>query len=182
MHPDKPRTHQMKFLNFSFFAGGDNLVSLDPDLLTHLNPDQFESGPEIVLMIRIRIRIHMTEAWILGSGSTPKCHRSATLYETLNRNVGPTLRHTPQENMKILRKQQANPANSMLYVLPCLSWHKTGNDTEALSWSTDRRVDWTSCQRIPNLQFSNHQKSISRTIINFFLLDLITSFQLRNVN
>jgi hypothetical protein len=28
---------------------------------------------------RIRIRIHLSEAWIPGSGSTPKCHGSATL-------------------------------------------------------------------------------------------------------
>ncbi len=28
---------------------------------------------------RIRIRIHWSEAWIRGSGSTPKCHGSATL-------------------------------------------------------------------------------------------------------
>ncbi len=29
--------------------------------------------------IRIRIRIHLSEACIRGSGSTPKCHGSATL-------------------------------------------------------------------------------------------------------
>ncbi len=29
--------------------------------------------------IRIRIRIHQLEAWIRGSGSTPKCHGSGTL-------------------------------------------------------------------------------------------------------
>jgi hypothetical protein len=29
--------------------------------------------------ICIRIRIHQLEAWIRGSGSTPKCHGSATL-------------------------------------------------------------------------------------------------------
>jgi hypothetical protein len=29
--------------------------------------------------IRIRFRIHWSEAWIPGSGSTPKCHGSATL-------------------------------------------------------------------------------------------------------
>ncbi len=37
--------------------------------------------------IRIRIRIHYSEAWIrgsrYGSGSTPKCHGSATLFLTL---------------------------------------------------------------------------------------------------
>ncbi len=32
---------------------------------------------------RIRSRIHLSEAWILGSGSTPKCHGSATLNYTL---------------------------------------------------------------------------------------------------
>jgi hypothetical protein len=32
--------------------------------------------------IRIRIRIHYLEAWIPGSGSTPKCHGSATLHIT----------------------------------------------------------------------------------------------------
>jgi hypothetical protein len=30
-----------------------------------------------------RIRIHSSEAWIRGSGSTPKCHGSATLFLTL---------------------------------------------------------------------------------------------------
>jgi hypothetical protein len=30
---------------------------------------------------RTRIRIHYSEAWISGSGSTPKCHGSATLAE-----------------------------------------------------------------------------------------------------
>jgi F-box/leucine-rich repeat protein 10/11 len=29
--------------------------------------------------IRIRIRIHWSEVWIRGSGSTPKCHGSGTL-------------------------------------------------------------------------------------------------------
>jgi len=32
---------------------------------------------------RIRIRIHMSEAWIRGSGSTPKCHGSGTLLDTV---------------------------------------------------------------------------------------------------
>ena len=32
------------------------------------------------IRIRIRIRIHESEAWIQGSGSTPKCHGSATLF------------------------------------------------------------------------------------------------------
>jgi hypothetical protein len=32
--------------------------------------------------IRIRIRIHYLEAWIPGSGSTLKCHGSATLHIT----------------------------------------------------------------------------------------------------
>ncbi len=32
---------------------------------------------------RIRIRIHYSEAWIRGPGSTPKCHGSATLPATL---------------------------------------------------------------------------------------------------
>jgi hypothetical protein len=31
------------------------------------------------ILIRIRIWIHQSEAWIRGSGSTPKCHGSATL-------------------------------------------------------------------------------------------------------
>ena len=31
----------------------------------------------------IRIQIHWTEAWIRGSGSTPKCHGSATLVQIL---------------------------------------------------------------------------------------------------
>jgi hypothetical protein len=31
------------------------------------------------IRIRIRIRIHYSESWICGSGSTPKCHGSATL-------------------------------------------------------------------------------------------------------
>ena len=30
-----------------------------------------------------RIRIHLSEAWIRGSGSTPKCHGSATLLNTV---------------------------------------------------------------------------------------------------
>jgi hypothetical protein len=30
-----------------------------------------------------RIRIHLSEAWIRGSGSTPKCHGSATLLKPL---------------------------------------------------------------------------------------------------
>jgi hypothetical protein len=47
-------------------------------------------------------------------------HQFESGSETIS-NVGPTLRHTSQENMKILQKQQANPANSMLYVLSCLS-------------------------------------------------------------
>ncbi len=34
------------------------------------------------IRIRIRIRIHLSEVWIRGSGSTPKCHGSATLAET----------------------------------------------------------------------------------------------------
>jgi hypothetical protein len=32
---------------------------------------------------RIRIRIHLSEAWIRGSGSTPKCHGSAKLQKIL---------------------------------------------------------------------------------------------------
>jgi hypothetical protein len=35
--------------------------------------------------IRIRIRIHLSEAWIRGSGSTPKCHGSATLTGTVHK-------------------------------------------------------------------------------------------------
>jgi hypothetical protein len=31
---------------------------------------------------RIRIRIHLSEAWIRGSGSTPKCHGSGTLLKS----------------------------------------------------------------------------------------------------
>jgi hypothetical protein len=31
------------------------------------------------IWIHIRIWIHWSEAWIRGSGSTPKCHGSATL-------------------------------------------------------------------------------------------------------
>jgi hypothetical protein len=31
------------------------------------------------ITIRIQIRIHKSEAWIRGSGSTPKCYGSATL-------------------------------------------------------------------------------------------------------
>jgi hypothetical protein len=41
--------------------------------------------------IRIRIRIHLSEAWIRGSRSTPKCHGSATLldiYEPLPMQYG----------------------------------------------------------------------------------------------
>jgi hypothetical protein len=34
--------------------------------------------------IRIRIRIHLSEAWISGSGSTQKCHGSATLLKVEN--------------------------------------------------------------------------------------------------
>jgi hypothetical protein len=30
---------------------------------------------------RIQIRVHLPEAWIRGSGSVPKCHRSATLVQ-----------------------------------------------------------------------------------------------------
>jgi hypothetical protein len=30
-------------------------------------------------MTKIRIRIHLSEAWIRGSGPTPKCHGSGTL-------------------------------------------------------------------------------------------------------
>ncbi len=32
---------------------------------------------------RILIRIHLSEAWIRGSGSTPKCHGSAKLQKML---------------------------------------------------------------------------------------------------
>jgi hypothetical protein len=32
---------------------------------------------------RILIQIHLSEAWIPGSGSTPKCHGSVTLLERL---------------------------------------------------------------------------------------------------
>jgi hypothetical protein len=38
------------------------------------------------IRIRILIRIHESEAWIRGSGSTPKCHGSATLVWRLIRN------------------------------------------------------------------------------------------------
>jgi hypothetical protein len=31
-----------------------------------------------------RIRIHLSEAWIRGSGSTPKCHGSGTLLQIIS--------------------------------------------------------------------------------------------------
>jgi hypothetical protein len=36
------------------------------------------------IRIRIRIWIRQSEAWIRGSGSTPKCHGSGTLLKTLS--------------------------------------------------------------------------------------------------
>ncbi len=38
------------------------------------------------IRIRVRIRIHLSEAWIHGSvsGSTPKCHGSATLVKSVS--------------------------------------------------------------------------------------------------
>jgi hypothetical protein len=41
-----------------------------------------KSRIRIQIRIQIRIRIHKSEAWIRGSGSTPKCHGSETLVST----------------------------------------------------------------------------------------------------
>ncbi len=38
--------------------------------------------------IRIRIRIHLSEAWVRGSGSTPKCDGFATLFFRLEQVTG----------------------------------------------------------------------------------------------
>jgi hypothetical protein len=47
----------------------------------NLKVNEENSRIRIRIRVRIRIRIHLSEAWIRGSGSTPKCHGSATLVE-----------------------------------------------------------------------------------------------------
>jgi hypothetical protein len=48
--------------------------ALDPDLKVNFFVDILKVSNE-----NRRIRIHQLEAWIRGSGSTPKCHGSGTL-------------------------------------------------------------------------------------------------------
>jgi hypothetical protein len=61
---------------------------------------------------RSRIRTHLSEAWIGGSGSTPKCHGSATLEERGRVHQADQVHHTTRDSLtlgmsKVLAKWSA---------------------------------------------------------------------------
>jgi hypothetical protein len=72
----------------SFWAGLLDLVPLFRFMDPAQDPEaDLDPYPSIIKqknsMIRIRIWIHWSEAWIGGSGSTPICHGSGTLVKIL---------------------------------------------------------------------------------------------------
>ncbi len=70
------------------------------------------------IQIRIQIRIHLSEAWIRGSGSTPKCHGSGTLLAPpLSVSFGSGIRDGKKSGSTWFGIQDKHPGSEMLHII-----------------------------------------------------------------
>ncbi len=109
---------------------------------------------------RIRIRIHQSEAWIRGSGPTPKCHGSATLLKSLKIRA---LKVTSSRfKLCWIQKLQIGTENSKIVLLPWDKKHECNTKqrsyvdykvTQVAAWIQRHFISVLRPSSVPNILY-----------------------------